>query len=495
MYILSMIIIMAISSRFFMRWADDADSANSPIVWFSFLEKGFSVLTDWYPTADNWYFTVYPVHFALFYIFDNSSSFPVMLATGLFIWVIAFLCSRMALKYSAAGSLMALLCLTFIPAKLYINGFAAHPFSHNSTNAFGIIILAIYLKGIINRGIAWHILGAMLIVSSSVSDPWLLPAFALPIILAEVFRLALTKSKEVLFPLFLYSISFAISASGVIQNLLGIPITHFELAGWDQIVTNGVNAALITGKILPLIPYYNEPIAYLTSIIWVFVITFFAYLCISEKGSKSVLAIACLFSIAGVYSSSIVGNQLPHPRFYLNIVPMAVLILAVTKLGKYNFIRWFIFSMLLISSIFSYFDGAFKNTKSEHDVVGFVTFMDKHDLTYGYGSFWNHSMAANWYTKGRIHTTPVYFDGRTGKIDFQRTRYQSFRSWHEQNYVNSRRKDRQFIQISKGATADQCRDVSLCITGVTSQVGEPGDIITYKDSTFLIYNRQIKPTP
>ena len=69
---------ISISYLSYIYFRIDADGVNGPVVWLEFKEHGFKSLTDWNPTPDNWYFTLYPVYF-LFYLILGSYGAPMLI--------------------------------------------------------------------------------------------------------------------------------------------------------------------------------------------------------------------------------------------------------------------------------------------------------------------------------------------------------------------------------------------------------------------------------
>lgn len=51
----------------------DSDVSNSAIVWHEISKNGWSIIKKWRATPDNWYFTVYPIHFLLFKLTGSTS--------------------------------------------------------------------------------------------------------------------------------------------------------------------------------------------------------------------------------------------------------------------------------------------------------------------------------------------------------------------------------------------------------------------------------------
>jgi len=254
-------------------------------------------------------------------------------------------------------------------------------------------------------------------------------------------------------------------------------------------LSNANQAVSITAKILPLWYGSGKTESYLMFFAWVVVLAISAALLIRKGGRHRITALVCSLSIMGVYSSSIIGDQEPHQRFYLNVMPCLMLIISLAS----QFNRYLIIPLLMtmIISITLLFGVNFGYKKNQNPVDDYVKFLNVNKLDYGYGSFWGMNMSVNWLSKGAIHITPVYFSKSDGSVDFKSVRVQTLSTWHKKEFINSQ-PPRQFIAISKGMSGDRCMDIELCVAGVQKQIGKADEILKYNDMTFLIYANPIQ---
>lgn len=486
--VLSTIAALYFTSQFSFKWMTDPDAANSPMIWREFKDIGFKAFSHWTPTFDNWYFTVYPVNFLLFIIFNDDGITPIVISTAIFITAVC-LCSALIARM-LSNNLFAsifLTSVTLLSPDIYISGYYSHPFSHNSTNAFGFIIFLIYLSSINSKKIAPLFFISLLSILASASDPWVLVSFTLPILISELFNFY--KNRERLHYLSIITISFIISITNLVQRLFNLPVHGFSLTSIDQMLSNANQAVSITAKILPLWYGSGKTESYLMFLAWVVVLAISAALLIRKGGRHRITALVCSLSIMGVYSSSIIGDQEPHQRFYLNVIPCLMLIISLAS----QFNRYLIIPLLMtmIISITLLFGVNFGYKKNQNPVDDYVKFLNVNKLDYGYGSFWGMNMSVNWLSKGAIHITPVYFSKSDGSVDFKSVRVQTLSTWHKKEFINSQ-PPRQFIAISKGMSGDRCMDIELCVAGVQKQIGKADEILKYNDMTFLIYANPIQ---
>lgn len=241
----------------------EADVANSPLVLREFALHGISVLKDWTPTVDSWYFTIYPVHWVIFKIAGSDGLVPITIGTAIFsfaISVVAFLIARKYTNIMVAA--ISSLAITLLPAYTFTYGFAAHAFSHNSTNAFGVMAFIFALFSVHNRSITLMLASSFLCLLSSLSDPWFIASFYLPLIISVLILTYQDRKIAILsIPLIF---GFAVYFSGFIQNYFSIPIHHIELIPVAEWAHNLWWSILIIGRMLNVF-FIDNDLAYISS--------------------------------------------------------------------------------------------------------------------------------------------------------------------------------------------------------------------------------------
>ncbi|HCA7079838.1 TPA: hypothetical protein MX214_002992 [Citrobacter sedlakii] len=486
---ISCLITIFLTSRFSYTWITDPDSANSPIMWKEFLSHGFSAFNNWKPTFDNWYFTVYPLNFLLFFIFNDNGFVPLMLSSAIFIMAICLCSSKMADNLSGKpAAFAALISITLISPDLY-NNYYSHPFSHNSTNAFGFVVLAIYIITISSNRLLPAASVFILLVLSGASDPWILPSFTLPILIAEVYNSFINRKcyKYLAFLL----LAFLTSFFNLVQHLFDLPTGEFRITTLDQMINNAQYAIVLTSKMMPL--WVNPSIytSYFIAFVWATVFTIAALVCFNRGKVLRIFSICCVLSVLGIYSSSIIGDQFPHQRFYVNVAPVVFLLISVAV----RFYKSFLIPLFVTVcvSVYGYSNSPLKYEENRNPVYEYMTFLSNNNLSYGYGSFWySMNMTVNWLSNDQIHITPVFFNPENGAVYFKPARIQTLSTWHTKEFITGK-PSRQFIAITQGQTGgDTCPNVQICIDGAQKQLGTADEILSYKNTTFLVYNKPIE---
>jgi len=469
----------------------EPDVANSPLVWRAFQQEGFSIFRDWLPTPDNWYFTVYPINFIFFTLLSSDGRFALTLSTVFFVFLTPLLIAAVINATQRKNTfILAPLLIVFLPAYCYISGFIAHPFSHYSTNFFGVLIFALCFYNLQKRSIAIVILYSLLSLLSAVSDPWFAATFFLPLLLVHVYftwNKHITKTATII-----YLVTFIFTMIHAVPRWLHIPVQRFTLVPIEQWVINAEWTVHILGRGLNLFIIDNS-IAYVASLlIWVALFLHAIVIC-WKKGSKArFIALFSFLSIAAIITSFIIGYDMPYEgsaRFFVNVFCFVMMLVTLRISFKSNIFVSGVLVLFLASSGYSYYKNTAPFADSEPQTRAYIDFLNKNNLTFGYGDFWKLSNNVNWLSENKIHITPVLWEDNY-QIMFSSSRGQTLRSWLQPAFIGQS-PERQFVSIPALATADNNSEANRRLAAIRQQLGEPDEILTFADMTFFIYNHRI----
>lgn len=484
-YATSFVIIMWLTSHYF---PINADYANSPLVWREFISRGSDAFFDWKPTPDNWYFSVYPVHFALFYILNDDGVVPLIIASSLFTWFVAFFSGEIVRKTTNSWHYIpVVVCITFLPKIMYHAGFVPHPFAHNSTNAYGLAMLMLAAGNIINRKYWITALIGAIGLFVNASDMWISPTYFLPIIICEAFLFF--KNKSGLKHIVILGLFFFLAVFHVIPKIMGFPIQQFKIVDLEQIFLNINMCTLLIGETINIFYFSSSLSYYLSTLVWLILSTWAVIVCFKRGGYTQYIAFVVYLSLAGIVSSFILSNPSPFPgppRFFVNVAPCVFILAAMAIKISDKKILSISFLMFLVSSLSSYDPAEMYMKKKVNENNEYITFLKENNLKYGYGDFWDLSMTVNWLSNGDILIVPVILN-KDLSINYKYPRAQTFKSWMTDDFRKTM-PDRQFIAVSSGG---ECKDTSECIKGIIKQVGNPDQIIKYKKINIMIYNHRI----
>lgn len=470
----------------------EPDVANSPLVWRGFLTEGFAVFKDWKPTPDNWYFTIYPVNFLLFALLSDDGKLPLIISTSIYISLTAIIIGWMIYTIKRSGiAFLATLCLILLPAYSYTFGFLAHPFSHNSTNFFGVVIVGLSLWNLKRNSLLFAIFYSILALLPAVSDPWFLASYFLPLLLTHIYfswKGVLQKNITLVFAL-----AFILAMTHVIPRALGLPVQHLHILPFNQWVTNTGWVVVLLGKSMNLF-FIDNPKAHIASfILWTFVLAYAAL--ITFKGGKEArfIAIFGTLTIAGIISSFIISYDAPDyisARFFMNAVLFTLTLAFISFSLRKNHIITVIIVLFAASSLYSYQVNQAPLYDQEAQTRAYIGFLKEHNLTFGYGDYWKASNTVNWLSEGKIHITPIFFDKKTYRIQFDNVRSQTLASWLTPEYLKNT-PSRQFVAIPAVKSAEATPDVNQRLEAIAQQVGLPDQTLIFQGMTFYIYDRKI----
>ncbi|RDY34237.1 hypothetical protein DVJ82_017945 [Escherichia coli] len=468
----------------------EPDVANSPLVWRAFLDEGFKVLVDWKPTPDSWYFTIYPLHFLLFLFMDDSSLSPLIISTAIFSFVTAVSYSHVVFGYKNTRPFISLLFfLSLMSSCAMTYGYIAHPFSHNSTNAFGAVSLVLLANVINGKSLFYGVLLSFACLIAGVSDPWFLASYGLPILITILISSAIKRNRATYITAILYISIFLTCKTSIIQEYYGWPVAALTVQNFDVWLKNIKWIFLNLGSSLNITPVNSEISYIISSCIWI-VITLYSFI-LALKEKSLIITTMCL-SVAAISAAFIISYESADAfssRFIVNILYIAPALAFYVIYKTKNLYVSMALALCFISNISSYAGSKGPNVDQSHDAKDYISFLKDNNLKFGYSEFWDMANIITWKTGGDITITPVYFDKESGRMKLTWQRGQSFNSHRTKDYV-ARSPERKFISIRKG---EQCPSKDVCLTGVLNQFGSPDSILKFKDRTILVYDREIDP--
>lgn len=472
----------------------DSDSANSSLVWREVLNGDLQFYKNWRPTVDNWYFSIYPLHFLLFLLLNNDGLIPIVLATAIFTFSVAVCSAKISdILFGKKAFYFTLIALTVLCFPMYRWGFVQHPFSHNSTNAFGFLCLLISIANYKKGSLICIITVALLSVAACISDPWFAPTFFLPIIISEIFRV-FENENNAKFSFVIYTLSFIVVMSHVIQRLMDIPVHHFQIVSFERIMLNFAQMPLTIGRSVNFL-IVDKPAAYVISLMIFLIFSVMALAKMVKMRNIYIYSAALMtLSFMGIISSFILSNKADGyitMRFFVNLQPLFYILASCVI--SYYWISAYVASTLiiLVGNSLSYV-----NSKPTTEVEltrhkNYANFLISNGLKIGVGPYWKYSMGINWLYPQQLHISPVTFND-DGSINKKIIRAQTMKSWMKDNIKKSKTSIN-FIVLKKGENKGngECPDIDLCSRKLSDIYGEPKKILKYEDLTILAFDKYI----
>lgn len=478
-----------ITSRYF---PIEPDVANSPLVWRGLLAEGLAIFKDWAPTPDNWYFTVYPINFIFFALLSDDGVFPLIVSTALFVALSALIITLALYSVRKSKiSLIAIICLILFPAFSYTYGFLAHPFSHNSTHFFGVLIFALCLWNIKKNSFPLAIFYSLFSLLPAISDPWFQATYFLPLLLVQIYfswLKVLDKKIAITFGIF-----FIFAMSHALPRWMGLPIQHFKLLPVDMWPPNAQWVVMLLGKSMNIF-VVDKPAAHIASfVVWALLIIYSFLVCMKQGKQAVFIALFSVLSIAGIIASFIVSYDAAadlSARFFMNATSFGIALTILAFSLKRLIIIPIVLTLFFLSSVYSYSQNKTPIANEEAQTISYMEFLQQHQLDFGYSSYWKMANIVNWHSNGKIHITSVLFDLNKGGIDFNTVRSQTLRSWLTEDFTSTKSK-RQFVAISGESNFKQCGNITVCANMIDQQLGKPDEVLKYQDMIIYVYNKDI----
>jgi hypothetical protein len=490
----------------------EADTSHSLILWHGVTQHGLSWLRDWIFTQDNWLLSLIPFHFLGFAVFGEKLSLVIIF--GWLIFILSAIVGAMIVK--SAGykncSFFVLVVLLNLGLYAHVNGFVSYSTSHNISNLYGLLALFLLMKWCRHPNNIKLVLMSLLLILGSVSDPWMLAAYDLPLLLASAciyVRPIVNIDRGRALKLFF---SAAFSVLSVKTHLFGVlyflPSVQFRVGSWSSINANAIYLVKDFGGLLNIFPYGggNE---FLPAVLSIVVFVCLICMCllrmakgdVTVSGNVRILLLFSLFSVGGILASFLLSDvpaQDYSGRYLINCLYISVIMAAVLlgsiwscvdlrlKLFSLSVYAFFVFSgivsilPLMLKPGFS-----FKDTGNS----SLISFLKDNGLRYGYGPYWGaNANAVTVESKHKIIIRPVIFNAASGEIEIG-TRVQSSKKWAFDDDEMPRSEHQFFVLIR--SDGEECPNVELCMSGVKRQFGNPVKILKKDDSTILVWRRDL----
>ena len=162
------------------------DCINGVLIYFDVQRDGVTAIRQWVLPADNFLLTLYPIYQVWFPLFGTSVPSITVFAYGLFLLGVVLAATIIATVTADLRQAACAAVLLFAEPANLISANQSHPFGHNSTMVYVLLVALIIIRlTASNRSNPWS-LGALAFVAAicSFSDPWFDAAFTLPALLS-----------------------------------------------------------------------------------------------------------------------------------------------------------------------------------------------------------------------------------------------------------------------------------------------------------------------
>lgn len=480
----------------------EADSSDTAMLWLGFHHYGWRFFSSWLYTTDNWLLSLVPIHFLFFWLFGWQPL--VVLVTGWGIFIASLFVTGLIAKsqHAAKTAIFLPLILLFAGHLAHALGYLTYSISHNITNLYGLICLLLTLHWL--RKPQWILLIGIFMTGliSGVSDPWMLGAYLYPMLMTSFLFFIVYRSlpiKRNFFWLFV-ALFLAIvgSKSRCFELLHFLPIYHYQSEA-PHLLQNAIGIIENLGRLFNIVPWPSLLITSLISgSIFIALLIYSALAIFQPTLKKTPLSLqyffsTVFFSIIAILTALLFGHAVAdkESRFMLNIFYLGPLVIALafeknsqlhsSKIAKSTMCG--ITLLFLLSSIISNLNAWKRHSLILQDdkVMQFISFLQQHQLHYGYGPYWGSSAnAVTWLSEQKIQIIPVKFSTRTGEI-MTGSRYQTSTYWQLP-------KTQQPFFVYVKNDHEECVNLKVCTQGIQQQFGVPNNVLPYQDGWVYIWN-------
>jgi len=500
-YALAAAVLFASFKTVFALTTPDPDSLLSLTLWAGFKSGGLAWIWHFKSTPDNWLLSIIPFNFLSFALFGPSAFLAIL--SGWLVYVLsACTAGAIALTLGARRAAFALpIILLCLGHYAQICGYVAYPTSHGVTNLYGLATILCTLRAFKTGNSLYFAVAFLLALIATLSDPWMLVAYDLPVslVLAVILLRKIPRRRLVFAAIFFALALIVLLHQKLIDHLQKIPGKIATLS------TLRINLEFIMrdlGGLLNLLPW-NHSNNLAPAIISISLWTVAAILVVSglrktvianphESGGKQsiFLAIAACSSAATLAITLFINVPATSlsARFILNAFYLfAILLATIIDLTWNNLPR---LQKSFISAIITLFIAAglapANSQSSGEPALPLITFLSQNKLSYGYGPYWGaQANAVTALTAGAITIRPVMFSPLTGEITPQ-IRDQSSPAWYLPADFPARTPNF-FVLITPDG--EQCPNPALCAQGVVAQLGPPLRTLHHGAATILVFER------
>jgi hypothetical protein len=513
-FVLLFVALLSLKTVFFLH-KTDADTVLPLTLWDGFKTGGWEWLQHFSYTPDNWLLSIIPFDFGLFYLFGPNPWLVIF--SGWIIFFLAALMSGLIAKSLNAprAAIILPVILLLSNSEIHKNAAASFSVSHNISNLYGMTAIFFLITGAkTNKNFFIFIISVLLIISS-LSDPWAIPAYIVPFLIIGILGWihSITREKKAFFGVLFFSVSFSL----ICVETHGFGLLYFLPSqstniGNSQIIFH--NFFIVTNALLEMfsidnLDIRNQYAVKILTVVIAFGITaacvyLFTIKRIQISPSLQTAVILAFFSIAATIAGVTLlnlGEDSAAPRFLINVY-----YLGLTFLGIFIDLVWNSFHRFqkkaIVTIIIIFFTAnvlstlpAFASAKlrlQTGNINSLIKFLEENGLSYGYGPY--HGSDANAVTvlsNGIVTIRPILFNNQNGMMT-SLLRAQSSPDWYSAKDFPSGQKLFFIYVISDG---EECLNLAICVNGLKTQFGAPIKILDFDNAKIMIWDHSLLGYP
>ncbi|MGI4793780.1 MAG: hypothetical protein ACRYG8_06770 [Janthinobacterium lividum] len=483
----------------------DADMATSSLLYEAVRRHGFSAISQWHYTQDNWLFSVILPELPLQLMFGDHPWLPAAIGWMFFVGSCAIVG---LLAWRSIGTVCALFLsgtlLFASPISLTGAGFLAHPASHDVTTFWSLLALLPVLACLRGGSPGLLLASAAALLVATISDPWGRAGFLAPLGLMAACGIVLARGRIRRMSVWVgvSTIPSWLAGSHAFGLLPALTALHFDRGSLGDIPWHLLLALHGLGVLFSVIPVSVGDQRVWPGAATLFFLAFLLVLGVTGcrrlqgrlEAPEGLLALLCLFSTGATLTAfglSAMPTDFSLTRLVLNSYFTLPLFLAVTLLSA----RWWLSSAALgiVGLLFVVAGLSVPWTpirEASVSVPGWqdrlTAFLQAHDLHYGYGGYWgSDANSSSLRTAGAVTIRPVSALG--GMLPIQPTQSQTFDSWYLPSDAGSD-PTHFFVAIPD---PDLCPNRAACRALAIRSFGLPDRTLSWEGYDILVWSHPI----
>ena len=492
----------------------DADFDFLHDAWQGVQVHGIGWIRHFLFTPDNWLLSIVPFNFLSFELFGMRAWLAV--ASGWVVFVLAALFSALLAHELGARRGALLLPVPLLLMGWYAQrlGFVAYPASHDVTNMYGLAALLCAIRGIRTGRRGYFALVLWLLAAGSVSDPWMMTAYDLPLLLycAVAGLLPSPTARAMRWLAVIALAAILLVRTHMLWTMRFLPSASPNLASLHMMAANASYLVKDLGGLLNIVPTerMNDMLPALLSLAGAGVAGFAAWRAARQAGMMqevvprfffAMASLSTLLTVAAFVLLNITQGDYSG-RFLINVLYLFLIFVVVAIARGWRQMGWwqksatglfmglFLVCGLITTAPVWGAPGFAMQTNGAEEIIGLL---QANGLTYGYGPYWGaEANVVTALSSGRNIIRPVTFDPKTGWLRPQISHAASAPAWLTVQDVPPGQREF-FVYVA--SDGEECPDPALCIAGLTAQFGPPERRVENGAASILVWSHPLLTAP
>ncbi len=477
----------------------DSDYSDTAMLWWGYQKHGWRFITSWLYTQDNWLLSLLPWHAVLFSIFSPSPT--VVVLSGYFVFLLAvFLCAVIAWVLQAPKTAFVMpLLLLFSNQFAFLAGYIAYPITHNITLVLGLLMVLAAIQWLQHQKLWSLVLMFIAALIGGISDPWLIPCFCFPLIIA-IFLLP----KKQVHLLIVLAVVLVIIMTNFFGVFYFLKRPAFSTAHPNRIFFQLSYLIKNLGWFFNFFFVFKRWTA-IASLILVLILSVFVIkriiqdprLTIERRLFFFTWVLSCVLIVLSFifYSHSVEDrNSLGYNRYFINIYFLTILAIGVGVESYWeefsNSVKY-VFLTLAIVYIANGLYSILPLWKERPHIrrewfEDFLQVLRQNQLTYGYANYWQSSIIT-WLSQNNVLVRSIGFNTHNGHL-YHENRSQTSPYWYKPQDIPSGQK---LFFVYFEAKKEICPSLELCRRGLIQQNGVPINTISFKNGIIMVWSHPL----